>query len=89
MGETRKLTKKQEIIAYKLSKIEKKGRIKKPKLKQINFGRGIYKFSAIIFAVHFRFSLCYTKPTEKANIFRGNKKTKKRDIFAAENISFI
>ena len=71
MGEARKSTKKQEIIAYKLSKNEKKGRNKKkPKLKKINFdSQIIYKFSAIIFAVDFRFSLCYTKPTEKAKNF--------------------
>lgn len=38
MGEARKSTMEQEIIAYKLRKIEKKGgEIKKPKLKQINF----------------------------------------------------
>ena len=38
MGEARKSTKKQEIIAYKLSKLKKRGEIKKPKLKQINLG---------------------------------------------------
>lgn len=37
MGEARKSTKKQEIIAYKLSKLKKGKNKKKPKLKQINF----------------------------------------------------
>ena len=70
MGETRKSTKKQEIIAYKLSKIEKRGRNKKAEIAANQFRQGgIYKFSAIIFAVDFRFSLCYTKPTEKAKNF--------------------
>ena len=32
------------------------------------------EFSAIIFAVDFRFSLCYTKPTEKAKNFSEKKK---------------
>jgi len=37
MGETRKSTKKQEIIAYKLSKIEKKGNIKKAEIEVNQF----------------------------------------------------
>ncbi len=32
-----------------------------------------YKFYALIFAVDFRFSLCYHQPTEKAKIFFGEK----------------
>ena len=44
MGETRKSTKKQEIIAYKLSKNEKKGEIKKAEIEVNQFRKGIYKF---------------------------------------------
>ena len=75
MGETRKSTKKQEIIAYKLRKNEKKGEIKKAEIEVNQFRQGgIYKFSAIIFAVDFCFSLCYTKPTEKAKNFSEKQK---------------
>ena len=71
MGETRKSTKKQEIIAYKLSKTEKREN-KKAEIEVNQFRQGgIYKFSAIIFAVDFRFSLCYTKNNRKGKKFFG------------------